>query len=78
VTMMTSEILKNGAGRFRAIERDMVAWLEEKEYTSVAQLRGALSRRGVRDEDAFTRANYKATLDAWRPDTTAADSLGRR
>jgi len=78
VTMMTSEILKNGPQRFREIERDMVTWLEEKEYDSVAQLRGALSRRGVRDEDAFTRANYKATLDAWRPDSTGFDPIGRR
>jgi len=78
VTMMTSEILKNGTHRFGEIERDMITWLEEHEYDSVAQLRGALSRSGVRDEAAFTRANYKATLDAWRPDTTAIDPVGRR
>lgn len=71
VTMMTSEILRNGPGRFAAIEADLRHWLEENEYASVAQLRGSMSRRGSRDEQAFSRANYKATLDSWRPELTA-------
>lgn len=78
VTMMTSEILRRGPARFREIEQAMVAWLEENEYASIQQLRGAMSRRGTRDEEAFTRANYKATLDAWRPEPTGSDPVGRR
>ncbi|MDZ7799823.1 MAG: dihydroorotate dehydrogenase-like protein [Trueperaceae bacterium] len=67
VTMLTSEILRNGPERFAAIEADMRAWLEDNEYVSAAQLRGSMSRKGMRDEEAFTRANYKATLDSWHP-----------
>lgn len=78
VTMMTSQILRHGPGRFAEIEADVRAWLEEKEYASVTQLRGALSRRGSRDEEAFVRANYKATLDAWRPSARGIDRFGRR
>jgi len=68
VTMMTSEILRRGPQRFREVEHAMMVWLGDHEYDSIAQLRGAMSRRGTRDEEGFTRANYKATLDAWRPD----------
>ena len=78
VAMMTSEILRAGPQRFGEIERAMRLWLAEHEYESIGQLRGAMSRRGTRDEEAFTRANYKATLDAWRPEPTGADPLGKR
>ena len=78
VTMMTSEILRRGTQRFGEIENAMRMWLAENEYTSIQQLRGAMSRRGTRDEEAFTRANYKATLDAWRPEPTGSDPVGRR
>jgi dihydroorotate dehydrogenase (fumarate) len=78
VTMMTSEILRSGPQRFGEIEQGMRAWLAEQEYESIGQLRGAMSRRGTRDEEAFTRANYKATLDAWRPEPTGRDPMGRR
>lgn len=78
VTMLTSEILRNGEGRFGQIEAEMRAWLTEHEYVSIAQLRGSMSRRGSRDEDAFSRANYKATLDSWRPEPTGRDPVGRR
>ncbi len=78
VTMLTSEILRNGEGRFGQIEAEMVAWLEENEYVSVSQLRGSMSRAGSRDEEAFSRANYKATLDSWRPEPTGRDPVGRR
>jgi dihydroorotate dehydrogenase (fumarate) len=78
VTMMTSEILRAGPHRFGEIEAEMRAWLEENEYVSLGQLRGSMSRAGTRDEEAFSRANYKATLDAWRPEPTGWDPVGRR
>ncbi len=76
VTMMTSEILRRGPARFAEIERDMLVWLEENEYASIGQLRGAMSRRGARDEEAFSRAQYKATLDTWRPEPMRKDPVG--
>lgn len=78
VTMLTSEILRRGEGRFREIAEAMRTWLAEHDYDDVGQLRGAMSRHGAREEEAFTRANYKATLDAWRPEPTGRDPMGRR
>jgi dihydroorotate dehydrogenase (fumarate) len=73
VVMLTSEILRRGPERFSDIVAGMRAWLEDQEYASLDQLRGSLSRLGSNDEEAFTRANYRATLEAWRPDPATSD-----
>jgi len=58
VTMMASELLKNGVGRLAEIRRDLNKWLEEHEYESVAQLRGSMSQLHVKEPAAFERAHY--------------------
>ncbi len=58
VTMMASELLKNGIGRLAEIRRDLERWLEEHEYESVAQLRGSMSQLHVKEPAAFERAHY--------------------
>ena len=68
VTMMASELLKNGIERLTAIEADMVRWMEEHEYTSVAQMQGSMSQKNVASPAAFERANYMHVLQSWRPD----------
>src|SRR6185312_6583876 len=42
-TMLASELMLHGIDRLKAIEADLSTWLLEREYTSVAQLRGSLS-----------------------------------
>jgi dihydroorotate dehydrogenase (fumarate) len=78
VTMMTSEILRAGPHRFGQIAEQARAWLEENEYASLQQLRGSMSHAGLGDEEAFARANYKATLDSWRREPMAWDPIGKR
>lgn len=39
--------------------------MEEHEYESVNQMKGALSQRNVADPDAFERANYMKVLGSW-------------
>ncbi len=68
VVMMTSELLKKGAGRIGQIVDDMTQWMEEHEYESVTQMRGSVSQRNVAQPDAFVRANYMKVLQSWRPD----------
>jgi dihydroorotate dehydrogenase (fumarate) len=68
VTMMASELLKNGLGRIGEILADMTRWMEEREYESVAQMQGSMSQRNVGDPAAFERANYMRALQSWRPD----------
>ena len=70
VAMMASELLRNGIGRIKEIEEDMVRWMEEHEYESVAQMRGSMSQRNVANPAIFERANYMKVLQSWRPDPT--------
>jgi len=70
VTMMASELMQKGIERLATIRDDMIAWLEEREYESVEQLRGSMSQIHVGDEAAFERANYMKILKSWHPDPT--------
>jgi dihydroorotate dehydrogenase (fumarate) len=65
IVMMASAILRHGAGHVGTVERDLVAWMVEREYESVAQLRGSASAANVPNPTAFERANYVATLHSW-------------
>ena len=65
VVMMTSAVLRNGPEYVRTVESGLLAWMEEREYESVAQLRGSASAAAVENPSAFERANYMATLHSW-------------
>jgi dihydroorotate dehydrogenase (fumarate) len=58
VTMLCSTLMRHGIEHLRLIEREMVEWMEEHEYSSVAQLKGSLSQRNCADEAAYERAQY--------------------
>ena len=58
VTMLASELLRNGIDRLREIRADMIRWLEAHEYESLAQMRGSLSQRSVKFPAAYERAQY--------------------
>lgn len=62
VTMTASALYKHGPGHLTTLIDGLAAWLMEKEYESVAQLRGSLSQENAPDPDAFERANYIKTL----------------
>ncbi len=68
VTMMASELLEHGTGRIATILAEMVRWMEEREYESLAQMQGSMSQQHVADPAAFERANYMRVLGSWRPD----------
>jgi dihydroorotate dehydrogenase (fumarate) len=68
VTMMASELLRNGVQRIDQIKAAMVDWMEEHEYTSVEQMRGSMSQMNVAEPAAFERANYMKVLHSWRAD----------
>lgn len=70
VTMMASELLRNGVGRIREVRDELVRWMEENEYESVAQMQGSMSQIHVADPEAFERANYMRVLQSWRQDPT--------
>ena len=62
VTMLCSTLLRHGPRQIGVIERDLIAWMEEHEYESVAQLKGSLSQKNCADPSAFERAQYMKAL----------------
>jgi len=70
VTMMASELLKNGISRIQDVRDAMNQWLEEHDYDSLEQLQGSMSQIHVADPAAFERANYMKVLKSWRDDPT--------
>lgn len=65
VTMMCSALLKFGIHHARVVETEMVRWLEEREYESVAQMRGSMSQMRCSDPAAFERQQYIKTLTTY-------------
>jgi dihydroorotate dehydrogenase (fumarate) len=72
VMMMASELLRNGVQRIGEVKDELQRWMEEHEYTSVAQMQGSMSQKNVAEPAAFERANYMKVLHSWRVDPTGA------
>lgn len=66
VAMMTSVILKEGPGVLRRIRNEIENWMDEKEYASIDQMKGAMSSSSVADPTAFERANYLRILQSYK------------
>jgi len=66
VVMMTSAILERGPSHFRTVLSELQAFMEEKGYESVEEMRGAMSYQKVAEPAAFERANYLKVLASYR------------
>ena len=66
VAMLASALLMHGIDRVRAILDEMTTWMDEHEYTSVDEMRGSMSLRGLADPGAFERAGYMQVLRSFR------------
>lgn len=67
VTMMASELLRNGVSRMREIIFNMEAWLIEHDIGSLREIKGLLSREKLEDATAYERGNYLEVLSAYAP-----------
>ena len=65
ITHLCASLLKNGPQRISEILQQLEAWMEEKEYESVQQLKGSVSQKHCIDPSAYQRANYLNVLKAW-------------
>jgi dihydroorotate dehydrogenase (fumarate) len=65
VTMLCSVLIRHGIQQISVIERDLINWMEEREYASVQQLRGSLSQKNTDDPSAFERAQYMRALSSF-------------
>jgi dihydroorotate dehydrogenase (fumarate) len=62
VTMLCSVLIRRGIDQLRVIEREMVVWMQERDYESVEQLQGSLSHKNCPDPSAFERAQYMRAI----------------
>jgi dihydroorotate dehydrogenase (fumarate) len=62
VTMTASALFQNGPEHVGRLLQELVAWLDEKGYDSVEQMKGSLSQANSPHPEAFERANYVKTL----------------
>ena len=67
VTHMCSALLRRGPGHLAMVLKALEEWMEEREYSSVEQLKGSISQRNATDSAAFLRANYMRVLDSYQP-----------
>ena len=67
VVMSTSALLRHGPEHLRVMERFIREWMVERDYESVDQLRGSVSRSNVPDPQVYERANYQQVIHSWHP-----------
>ena len=56
--MMASALLRHGVEHLETAFREMQTWLRDRDYASIRQLRGSMSRANCPNPDGFERANY--------------------
>ncbi|MDP3537776.1 MAG: dihydroorotate dehydrogenase-like protein [Azonexus sp.] len=67
VVHMASALLQRGPQALKDVLEGLTAWMEAREYTSVAQLKGSMSQQNLPDPSAFARAAYLNALNSFTP-----------
>jgi dihydroorotate dehydrogenase (fumarate) len=66
VAMTTSALLRHGPQHVATMLAWISEWMTTREYESVEQLKGSLSRPNISEPEAYERANYYHVLHSWR------------
>ncbi len=69
VVMSTSALLRHGPEHLRVIERFIRDWMVDRDYATVTELRGSVSRENVPDPQVYERSNYYRVIHSWVPGT---------
>lgn len=72
VAMMVSALHIHGIDHIARVLADLRYWLDAREYTSLMEMRGCLSRRSVPDTSPYDRGNYIKTLSSYSMKPTVA------
>lgn len=72
ITELASALYIHGIDHIGRVLADLRYWLEKREYTSLAETRGCLSRRSAPDLSPFDRGNYIKTLSSYSLRQTVA------
>jgi len=78
VAMTTSSLLRNGPQHIRVMEEQLIDWMTEHDYVSVAQMRGAVSREAAADPSGYERANYIGNLASYTSSFLSEQRLAPR
>ena len=61
-TQMVSALLRNGPGHLRTVRREVEAWMQKHEWSSLGEMRGNMSLERIPDPAAYERANFRMAL----------------
>jgi len=56
--MLASALLRQGPGLLQELTEGLSAWMAERDYSSVEQLKGSMSQESCGDSRAFERSQY--------------------
>jgi dihydroorotate dehydrogenase (fumarate) len=62
----TAALLKQGIPYVGTMLTDLITWMDQHEYESIEQMKGAMSQKSVADPSAFERANYIKTIEHFK------------
>jgi dihydroorotate dehydrogenase (fumarate) len=65
VTMLCSALMRHGIQHIQRVEMEMVSWLENHNYKSLAEIKGIMSQKNCPDPSAFERAQYVRGLSSY-------------
>lgn len=65
VAMTTSALLRYGPEHLTTMLDELTAWMDDHGYTTVDEMRGAVSREAAADPSAYERANYIGNIVAY-------------
>jgi dihydroorotate dehydrogenase (fumarate) len=61
-TQLVSALLRHGPDHLRTVRREVEAWMQEHEWTSLNEMRGNMSLQRIPDPAAYERANFRMAL----------------
>ncbi|MCX7009410.1 MAG: dihydroorotate dehydrogenase-like protein [Kiritimatiellaeota bacterium] len=70
VVMSTSALLHHGPAHATKLLAGLEEWMKTKEYSSVKQMKGAMSLKAVADPTAFERGNYIKIIEKYKAEYT--------
>lgn len=65
VAMVATVLLRYGAATVAKLLEETQTWMEEHDYTSVAQMKGSMSHKNCPDPSGLERANYMKALTSF-------------
>lgn len=63
---MVTALMKHGEGHITTVLKNLEAWMEEKEYVSIEQMKGSISLNHTTNPSAFQRGSYMRILTDYR------------